>query len=238
MVLTQNAFYELVRILLAESASDLRVTGKGKAVVQAELLAEISRIHMEERHQNGGDMRLKLGSMAMGALAALSMTGAHAGLIGDTVGCAQTGGGQFVCSPSTATVTSGGAPEFGLGFPSAFESLFSIDVDATSITLTRTGVFDSLLEDEVTLSSLNLGSPITGISVTDSGLFGVAYSVHFTADSVVLDMNGANQFGATRFNPGGYIKVDLLTNSVPAPGTLTLLGLGLAGLAATRRRKP
>jgi len=54
-----------------------------------------------------------------------------------------------------------------------------------------------------------------------------------------LDGSGARATGLMVLvdNPGGTDRQDLLTQQVPEPGTLALLGIGFAGLALLRRRR-
>ena len=161
----------------------------------------------------------------------------EASLVGDSVTC--TGPSGLVCDPPTATV--GAGPEFSLWFgtpgrPNSFID-FSVDVDASSITLTVVlpgGVNLGLQSGTTTFGSLDSSAgDIVGASLLTSGLSGIDTSdLSFTAHSVSLDINGI-------WNAGGSATISLAfaNAAVPEPSTLVLLASAVAGLGAVRAWK-
>ena len=158
---------------------------------------------------------------------------AQASLIGDTVSCAEIGaGGTFECDPLSAVVIDPGA-EFVVGIlPSPPGAGITVDIFDSSITYT--GNFSgSLAFTIIELSDLDwVGTSgiIVGAGLVVSGITGLDIAdVSFTDDSVTLD------FIDTDWSDGDSATVTLETHhGVPEPGTLLIMGLGLAGLGWRR----
>ena len=194
---------------------------------------------------------------AAGLLALGFAGGAQASLLGQAVTCQVTAGISVddFCSPSTATVTDGGTPEFKIREVTRINPVtvivndfFTIDISGESVAITNVFgrlEFTSLEGYLVTLGDLfwsnDPTATITGIAnVLVSGVvpnFGdglVESDIAIAANAVTLDFRG------TVWSQGDFVSFDLVTShsALPEPGTLALFGLGLAGLgfAAWRRR--
>jgi hypothetical protein len=176
-------------------------------------------------------------STAFAAAAILAFaTPAVAGLLGSTVtGTASTTGGAQVSATNLGTTTVGAGPEFGfcLGPPVACGAnsgvSVSVDITDTGVNFGFAGSTNSFSGTFSVLLS-NFSRTIGGVTLA-SGAF----------DSFALTSFGANQMlftGSTTngFNAIGGVGVSFNV-TVPEPGTLLLLGIGIAGLAAGARRK-
>ncbi|PWS36369.1 hypothetical protein DFH01_14455 [Falsiroseomonas bella] len=161
------------------------------------------------------------------------------------VGTSVTATDTFWTVGPAATAVVGNGIEFTL-------SLFGVDgftVDVTADAIVMTGIY-SLADPHnltspflLTVGDLNFGPGlvITGVNFSTSqtigGLLGsdglVASDVSFTTDSVSLNYN----FVSWPRGASVTLTFDLgPAATVPEPASLMLLGFGLAGLAATRRR--
>jgi hypothetical protein len=156
---------------------------------------------------------------------------ASASLIGTT---ASTSSAQFDPTPTSATVVDGGAPEF------EYPDFFFGDVGATSFTLTSIGQpgFFGSLGNPANAISLTLAQEITGITVTIGNSIPTLPASVFTFSGNTLNI----ALGAAGVFEGGSLvaRVDFTFaggGEVSEPATLALLGAGLLGLAAVRRRQ-
>jgi len=165
-----------------------------------------------------------------GALA-LYTTTAQAAFIGESIECASDG--FFTgCNPTNAVV--GGGIEFDIETPIAGYH-WSLDIGENSVIfqdLSTGGSFGGHGQIFLTGFDFNI---ITGIEnfFTDVSTGIAATDVSFTSDSITIDARSSNWQSLQLLS----FDVVTSTSSVPEPTSMALLGLGVAGLGFSRKKK-
>ena len=159
---------------------------------------------------------------------------ANAGLMNTEVGCSITPTPFWVCKQASATV--GAGVEFELELPQATDTFgLSVDISDTSILISNVenNAFGLGVNELLTLA---FDGPILGISnFFSSGVSVISLaSISFVDNFLMIDLNHGAVWGV-----GSYATFDLqvASSSVAEPATLVLLGLGLAGIGFTRKKK-
>lgn len=169
---------------------------------------------------------------------------ASASLIGDTVEGSLTFSGGATNyfeagnggSGASAVVADPGGPEFSFFGGTITESL---DVGAESLTFTQFGTDGggTLNSWDVWVTDLDWLNPGPGqiVDVIYGSNYGNSVVVQFTADSVHISYAGGD---VIERGQEYLVGVELVTSHgvIPEPATMTLMGLGLAGLALRRRK--
>jgi len=187
----------------------------------------------------------RLGTLGrLGALVAIvsfSSIPAHAGLMGTTITASYfhpdlstlISSVDLLVGPGLEANCIAAAPGFCSFFDGPPETL---DVTDNQILFTQgpftSGNYDGAPYNGFVFSNLNLGSSITGFTLSTHGYTGLDNSkIAFTSNSLNVNLSGV--FFATTAD----FTITLLTSPVPEPSTMLLFAAGLAGLALAIRKR-
>ncbi len=145
--------------------------------------------------------------------------------------------GGFTRFYSDATTTS----SFGTGIGFANGNLW-MDTIATSFVNSATGNVVTLASTGTLLGNSISGTGIGLLSVTGAGLadafFDTNTHVAFGTGNIAdWELNSSFNNAASPFSFGTHGTANISGTSVPEPSSIALLGLGLMGFAATRRKQ-
>lgn len=170
------------------------------------------------------------------AITAITVSGlANASFVGDSVQCGVEVGFLTGCGPTSSVVGSGN--EFRVGTVAPGYS-YDVDIGASSLKLTMNGAGLSGWIGQIYLTGLDwVGTPatITGISnFATTADYGMSLSdISFSRNSLAIDLHNSGWSG------GDTLSFDIQTSAtkIPEPASLGLVGLGLAVLGFSRRRR-
>ena len=161
---------------------------------------------------------------------------AGASLIGDTVTVAHVYGTTNLYGPQDTVVAAGDGDVVAVYIGGTHE--YNVNVEAYSINTIFTvnlawsnrPSFNGLVVGSLDDSS---GNPLQGVTI-DTNMSGWDVSrLYYSDDQVKFNWKGLSFTTDTYFNA----SLDFGQNAVPIPGALWLLGSGLLGLVAVRRRQ-
>ena len=171
-------------------------------------------------------------------IAPLLTSVAHASLIGDRFDCHNSF--NFLQPGNVCETTFSGSSDvlIGAGIEITTDN-FQVDIDAASITMTNVGQsdqgFNPVTPNTIEFTSLDWvddpSAVISGFSL-ETDVSG------FNAGDVTIFDHGVTVFVNETWQSGGFIRVNLETSrALPAPSTLALFAVGLAGISVTSRRR-